>query len=109
MKIFRVVSTRAVTDFGSRELTVGGVARCGGVTQVASLRLGPGGLVAEHEAVGPQLFLVVAGDGWVRSDADRVPIRTGEAVFWEDGERHETGSRGGLTAIVVEAESIELV
>ncbi|WP_245752285.1 cupin domain-containing protein [Planifilum fulgidum] len=50
-----------------------------------------------------QLFLVVSGSGRVRGEAsDRVPIRAGEAVFWEAGEGHESGTETGMTAIVIE-------
>jgi hypothetical protein len=51
----------------------------------------------------------VAGSGWVSGgDGGREPIRTGEAVLWEPGEEHESGSDDGMTALVVEAESLDL-
>jgi quercetin dioxygenase-like cupin family protein len=100
---------RPITEFGSREATVAGIARCSGRTHVVSIELEPGGLVGAHKAVGPQLFLVVAGDGWVRANGERVPVRAGDAIYWDDGEWHETGSHAGLSAVVVEAERIEPV
>ena len=35
------------------------------------------------------------------------PIEAGEAVFWHEGEEHETSSAGGLTALVIEGESLD--
>ena len=66
-----------------------------------------GGVVARHPTVVGQLFLVVRGSGWVSgSDGDREEIDAGEAVLWEPGEEHESGSDDGMTALVVEAEAI---
>jgi quercetin dioxygenase-like cupin family protein len=68
------------------------------------MRLPPGGLIGLHEASGPQLLAIVEGAGWFRGqDEDRVPVSVGEAIFWEAGEWHETGSEGGLVALVIES------
>jgi quercetin dioxygenase-like cupin family protein len=69
--------------------------------------LGPGGLVGYHPTATYQLFAVIEGDGWVRGEgAERVPIRAGQAAFWQPGERHEAGTDVGMTAIVVETEAL---
>lgn len=53
----------------------------------------------------PQLFCIVAGSGWVSGeDGTRVPIRTGEAAWWDRGEIHESGTDTGMTAIVLEGD-----
>ena len=71
------------------------------------MHLGPGGLVGLHQAEPAQLFLVVQGSGWVRSgELAAVPISAGQAAFWESGEWHSAGSDAGMTAIVVEGESL---
>ena len=64
-----------------------------------------------HPATSPQLLLVADGRARVRSgDNSPVEIAQGQGVFWEAGEPHETTSgETGLTAIVVEAEELELV
>ena len=55
------------------------------------------------------LFAVVAGSGWVSgAEGGREPIRAGEAVLWEPGEEHESGSEDGMTVLVVEAETLDL-
>lgn len=80
------------------------LARAAGA-HVSCMHLAPGGRVGYHPAGTAQLFAVVAGDGWVRGEGpERVPMCTGQAVFWEAGERHEAGTENGMTAIVVEGD-----
>jgi quercetin dioxygenase-like cupin family protein len=75
---------------------------------VVVIEIGPGGLVGRHPAVVAQLFVVVRGTGWVSgADGLRIQISTGEAVLWEPGEEHESGSDEGMTALIVEAEQID--
>jgi len=65
------------------------------------------GIVGHHQAVTPQLFLVVRGSGWVRSgESARIPIEAYQAVFWDRDEWHEAGTESELTAIVLEGESL---
>jgi hypothetical protein len=74
---------------------------------VGCLYLGPGGLVGYHPAATYQLFAVIEGDGWVRGQGvERIPIRAGQAAFWEPGEGHEAGTDVGMTAIVVETDAL---
>jgi quercetin dioxygenase-like cupin family protein len=83
------------------------VRRLAAEAHVVVIELAPGGVVGRHPAAATQLFAVVAGTGWVSgSDGERVPIRVGEAVAWEPGEEHESGSDEGMTVLVVEAESL---
>jgi quercetin dioxygenase-like cupin family protein len=83
------------------------VRRLAAEAHVVVIEIAPGGVVARHPAASAQLFAIVSGSGWVSGgDGDRVPIRTGEAVVWEPGEEHESGSDEGMTALVVEAESL---
>jgi quercetin dioxygenase-like cupin family protein len=74
--------------------------------QIGFMDIQPGGVIGYHQATMPQLFLVVEGEGWVRERSEeRVSIRRGEAAFWEAGEWHESGSHGGMAAIVIEVDS----
>ena len=109
MKIILFDPSRPITEHGSSGATVAGIARLEGSAQVVCIRLDAGGRVGEHPATIPQLFLVVAGSGWVRGGADRRDVVAGSAVFWEPNELHESGTDDGMTAVVVEAESLELV
>lgn len=71
------------------------------------MRLAPGGLVGLHQASAPQLLAIVEGEGWIRGQDDqRTPITAGDAVFWEAGEWHETGSEDGMVALVIESVSL---
>jgi quercetin dioxygenase-like cupin family protein len=98
---------RPISEYGSR-----GVVLCGltppeprtGV-RAACFHLEAGGLIGRHAAIMPQLFCVVAGGGWVSGeDGARVPIRPGEAAWWDRDELHESGTDTGMTAIVLESD-----
>ena len=109
MKLVGFEATHAITHFDSHGATIAGIARCAGEVRVAVLALEPGGVVGMHETSSPQLLLVVDGEGNVRGDGEQpVTIVRGQAAFWEGGELHETATRDGLTAIVVEADELEL-
>ena len=110
MKLVAFEPRHAITHFDSSGARIGGVARCAGEARVSLLQLDAGGVVGEHPAASAQLFLVVSGSGWVRgADEGRQPIASGEAALWEPGERHESGSDEGLVAVIVEADSLELL
>ncbi|EZP78862.1 hypothetical protein H839_03301 [Parageobacillus genomosp. 1] len=69
--------------------------------------LEPNGIIGYHRAVVPQLLLVVNGEGWVRGENEiKFNVKTGDAVFWEKGEWHETTTEKGLIAIVIESEEL---
>ena len=77
-------------------------------TRFACFHIGPGGFIPQHPAVGPQLFCVVEGEGWVAGeDGNKVPIVAGQAAYWAPGETHESGTEGGMRAIVVECPSFD--
>jgi len=71
------------------------------------IRLEANGKLGEHQAVQNQLFIVVEGEGRVNSNGGEfAQITAGQAAFWRAGERHETRSETGLTAIVIEGRGI---
>lgn len=83
------------------------VKRLAGEAHVVVIEIESGGVVGRHPAVAAQLFAVVKGSGWVSgADGEREPISAGEAVLWEPGEAHESGSDEGMRVLVVEAESL---
>src|SRR5262249_32740729 len=84
------------------------IQRMSGQIQIGSFHLGPQGRVGYHQAVGPQLFLVMQGSGWVRDEtSERIPISAGTAAYWTDGEGHESGSESGMIVIVLEGETLD--
>jgi quercetin dioxygenase-like cupin family protein len=97
---------RAVGQFGSR-FDIAPLLRIAGGAHVALARLPPAGLIGRHPAVSGQLLIVVEGSGWVSGEGgERQPIAPGDGVFWSAGEEHETGSDGGLTAILIEGPDV---
>ena len=110
MQVFRFDPEVAwpVTDYGSRfRLSRLLWARAGEV-RVDCLFLESGDRVGTHPAGLPQLFCVVAGEGWVQSaDTEPVVLTPGLAVFWTAGEEHAAGTDVGMTAIVVQAEALD--
>ena len=76
--------------------------------QAAIFRIAPGGRIARHPASCPQILAVLDGSGEVSGAAGVAePIAAGEAVFWVEGEDHETTSERGLTALVIEGVGLE--
>jgi quercetin dioxygenase-like cupin family protein len=80
----------------------------GAVIQAAIFRFAPGGRLRRHPATFPHVLAVLEGSGEV-SGADGVDeaIEAGEAVFWHEGEEHGMKSELGLTALIIEGESLE--
>lgn len=68
-----------------------------------------GGVLGEHEAPTPQLFIVIDGSGWVSSeDGEPRDVSAGMAILWSKGERHASGTSTGMTAIIVQALELEV-
>ena len=80
----------------------------GAPVQAAIFRLAPNGRIARHPATVPQILAVLEGVGRVSGpDGEFQPLAAGEAVFWSSGEEHETQTDGGLTALILEGESLQ--
>lgn len=110
MRIYRFDREVAhpITQFDSAGVAIGRVGRFESTFQVGCFHVEPGGVVGFHKATFPQLFMVVAGAGWVRgAEPERTSIAPGQAAFWEAGEWHESGSETGMTAIVIEAPALD--
>lgn len=74
---------------------------------VGSMYLEENGVIGFHQAVVSQLLIIVSGKGKVRGEKEEyVEVYAGEAVFWKEGEWHETKSDSGLTAIVIGSEEL---
>lgn len=57
----------------------------------------------------PQLLLILNGEGYERNEtSEYYKVVSGDAVFWEKDEWHETKSRERLTAIVIESKKLVL-
>ncbi len=76
-------------------------------TQIGCMYLDENGIIGYHQAVVPQLLLIMSGEGYVRGEKeDYFKVQPGDAVFWEKDEWHATKTIDGLTAIVIESEEL---
>jgi hypothetical protein len=110
MKIFRFDPEvgKSIEHYGSSGFIISKVTHVTNEAIVHYAYLNSGGVIGYHQAISPQLFLVVQGNGWVRGESnERTPISTGQAAFWEKGEWHESGTETGMTAIIIEGENID--
>ena len=80
----------------------------GALVGAAIFRFEPGGRIRRHPGTHPQILAVLEGSGEVSGEngVDE-PIGAGEAVFLHEGEDHEMKSEGGLTALIIEGESLD--
>jgi quercetin dioxygenase-like cupin family protein len=93
---------KLIDRFESQGATVIHLARPA-MMQAVVMHIAPGGVVGYHQATHNQLFLVVAGLGWVRGEApEHTPITAGQGAFWSAGEWHESGSDTGMMVVVLE-------
>jgi len=105
---FDAASGEKIDKFGS-DFIFSKIVHADKDVRISCFYLRSSGLVGYHQAVTPQLFLVVQGEGWTRGQIDqRIPVSANQAVFWEKGEWHETGTDTVMTAIVIEGESLNL-
>jgi quercetin dioxygenase-like cupin family protein len=80
----------------------------GALVQAAIFRFEPGGRLHRHSGTDPQIFAILEGSGEVSgTDGDDEPIEAGEAVFLHEGEEYEMRSAAGLTALILEGESLD--
>jgi hypothetical protein len=97
-----------VVDPKTSKVVIAPVFASNAPSRFACFHIGPGGFIPRHPAVGAQLFAVVEGAGWVSgSDGNRIPIRAGQAAYWESDELHESGTDKGMRVIVVEGDSFD--
>lgn len=81
----------------------------GSLVQATIFRVAPSGRIARHPATVAQILAVLEGAGRVSgAEGEFQPISAGEAVFWTADEEHETQTDDGLTALVLEAENLQV-
>jgi len=74
---------------------------------IGCMYLEENGVIGYHQAVVPQLLLIIDGEGFVRNEQEQYfQVHSGDAIFWEKDEWHETKSDKGLTGIVIESEHL---
>ena len=110
MEIFRFDrGEKVIGNFGSKGLLATRIATSDGRVHLTCLTVEPGGVIGTHPATEAQLFLVIAGEGWITGpDGEQVPITTGWGVRWDAGENHTSGTETGLTALAIEGVTLDL-
>ena len=110
MKLFRFDPEvgKSIDAYGSSGFVISRIVRLFDEAVVNCAYLEANGVIGFHQAVIPQLFLVMQGEGWVRSSSpERTTIQAGQAVYWGKGEWHESGTEMGMIAIIIEGVNID--
>ncbi|MBB3125381.1 quercetin dioxygenase-like cupin family protein [Paenibacillus rhizosphaerae] len=99
---------RRITAFESVNLVMSKIAQSTGKFHIGCMHLSTNGTIGGHVATVEQLFLVMSGTVEIRSAIEEpwTQLSQGEAVFWRQGEWHETRTFLGAQAIVIECEGI---
>lgn len=103
MRVFPVgeLTAREVTSFGSSGF---GVVPVAAAAHVVVARLAPGGRIGRHPAVVDQCLVVLSGEAEVSGEDGVVHVlHPGAAALWTAGESHETFSKPGLSAVIIES------
>ena len=101
------LSSSALSSFSSTGVTLRPLARAEQQTEgfgVDVVEFAARSRIGRHPTRLWQLLAVVSGEGWAAGpDGHAVPLRPGEAVLWEPGEEHASGSSGGMVAVIVQS------
>jgi quercetin dioxygenase-like cupin family protein len=109
MKIFQfgLDDSQPMEKYQSKSIRYSRIIQTIEQSTIGCIHIEPEGTVGYHEAPIPQLFLVVQGQGWVRGEkSNRTIVSAGDAVYWEKGEGHESGSELGMSAIIIQSDKL---
>jgi quercetin dioxygenase-like cupin family protein len=96
-----------VSTYESRGTSAVRLAAGHGEAHAYQLQFEAGGAIGRHEAGYGQLFIVLAGRGWVSGrEGVRVEVDAGDVVLIERGEQHAKGSETGMTAVMVQVRDL---
>jgi hypothetical protein len=91
----RESSGRAITEHGSLGATAQALVRSEGVA-ITVLPVAAGGEIGRHPATVDQLFLLVAGRGWVQgAEGTWRDVEAGQAALWRSGGGARHSRRAG--------------
>ena len=79
----------------------------GSPVQAAIFRVAPGGRIVRHPATYPQILAVLEGSGEVSGATAPASRSHRRGRLLAAGEEHETTSRDGLTALIIEGDGLE--
>jgi quercetin dioxygenase-like cupin family protein len=99
-------SGKKILQFNS-DFTMSRILNTENAAHIGCMYLEENGVIGYHQAVSPQLLLIMNGEGYVRGDKEEyIKVQSGDAVYWKKDEWHETKTDTGLTAIVIESEEL---
>ncbi len=105
---FNKETGKKVTQFSS-DFILTRIALTQKAANIGCMHLEENGVIGFHQAVVPQLLLIVNGEGFVRGESEEfVKVQSGDAVFWVKDEWHETKTDTGLTAIVIQSAEFDI-
>ena len=110
MRIYRFDPEVGKEDdqFGSLKAIIARVVQMDDEAKINAIYLQPNKSMSHQQAMTQQLFLIVKGNGWVRSKSDKIlAITEGQAMLWEKDEWHESGTENGMTAVIIETVNIQ--
>ncbi|MDE0582363.1 cupin [Planococcus sp. A6] len=108
MKLFKFDKSigKKISKFNS-DFIMSRITQTAQPAHIGCMHLEENGVAGYHQAVSPQLLLIVGGEGLVRGEKEEyVEVEAGDAVFWNKDEWHETKTNTGLMAIVIESEEL---
>lgn len=80
----------------------------GSPVQAAIFHIGPEGSIPRHAAAAPQIIVIIEGRGEVSGASGTLEaVEEGDAVFFAEGEEHETRTSGGMVALIVEGPGLQ--
>lgn len=97
---------KSITAFNS-EFILSRIVHSESQAHIGCAYLGQQGIIGYHQAASSQLLLILNGEGYVcGEEKEFTAVSAGQAVFWEQGEWHETRTDSGLTAIIIEGDTL---
>ncbi|MFJ8526751.1 cupin domain-containing protein [Bacillus sp. NPDC094106] len=107
--IFNKEDSNEIGNYNSISAFYSKILKTEEATNIGFIHIDPDGIVGYHEAPVPQLFIVVQGEGWVAGeDEKRINLKSGEGVLWNKGEGHSSGSKMGMTALVIQSKNLPI-
>jgi len=106
MRIFRIESgnMHEIRDHDSTNVFLSSVVDVDRSAAIHWMQFDPRGSIGGHSLTNPQIYLIVEGEGWVKStDLEPIPVMMGDGVFWDTGEWQEAGSESGMMVILIES------
>jgi quercetin dioxygenase-like cupin family protein len=108
MEIYRFDKERGkrISLFGSN-FVMSRIIQTDKAAHIGCMYLEADDMIGLHQAVCPQILLIIAGEGEVKGNKEEyIKVQAGDAVFWQKDEWHETITAKGLTGIVIESEEL---